>query len=213
MNQNEPTFDVLMMSGQEVYFKNANSYMVNESDIARYTGGLTRYNGGIPWTVMQHHLLCIAITPFLFPNLDRETLQLLIGYIAMHDEHEIIVGDLSGGMRKWVPDYDAIETEWEKHFHDSQGLPLNSQYKDQLHLIDKRAQAIEMRYFVHPGASLWEAKTTGKPVSQDEYAAIRGAIYVTEADGEDYYDRLTTYINHIKPHKDKAREIVANRKD
>ncbi len=153
-------------SNQKIYFDKPWLYTVTQLDIVRYGIGQRRYNGGIDWSIMQHHALCLELARVFFN--ESPDLKIIEGYVAVHDEHEGVVGDMTSGLKKFCPGFKEIEVLWERHFHNSQGLWYKYRPLKEVKWIDMRALELEMHYLEHPRLNHKNTTLEKVPISQTE---------------------------------------------
>lgn len=145
--------------GHRVDFKHPEYTIIDSEDLRIHTSNMCRYNGALNWKLVRHLNLCaklIAIDteenmqrPAFDPALDMAIQQ---GYAAAHDLHEIYVGDVVSGMKKYMPEYQKLETAWEHWVHGFIGLPIEQRDHKLIRHVDVRALVIEMDMLDHPAA-------------------------------------------------------------
>jgi hypothetical protein len=114
---------------------------------------ICRYNGGIKWTLIRHLALGVLLARDYYrtnPNLIS-----IAGYYAAHDLHECIVGDVVSGMKKYLPNFQVIEDQWEIHVHNCIGLPIHEcTNRKEVKTLDLLALVTEMTMLNHPAAPI-----------------------------------------------------------
>jgi hypothetical protein len=128
---------------------------------------------------------------------DRYTIAL--AHVSMHDEHEMIVGDMASKLKKYCPGFRRIETIWERHFHHNQGLPYDRRDTDWIKRVDYLALAVETEYFNHPLIDDPQ-RYTGK-VTEWQLDIMQRILYVEDPE--------TFYYQNIKPAKTAAKKLFA----
>lgn len=141
--------DICMASGEPVWFLYPERTRVLAADLRVHLPRVIRYNGALPWSDLQHLALCVGLADLLgFPTSARP-------YIAAHDLHEAVVGDLPTHLKRLVPAYKDIEHAWEAHVHRSIGLewPVPEDIAWSVKRIDQVALCVEMDCMGHAMAS------------------------------------------------------------
>jgi len=161
--------DMVTSQGHVVKFDEPNKTTFDLEDIRTQTKNICRYNGAIVWKLVQHLALCVKLTNIYFPELSSQCRAILAGYAGVHDFHEVYVGDVVSGLKRYLSEYQKIEEAWENYTHNSIHLPLEFKDCDRVKHIDIRALVIEMHQLEHPAAPL-VAKWYGGPPSSKENA-------------------------------------------
>lgn len=137
--------DICMASGEPVWFLTPDRTRILPADLRVHLPRVIRYNGALGWSVLQHLALCVELAERLgFPTP-------AIPYIAAHDLHEAVVGDLPTHMKRLLPAFKEIEDAWEAHVHRSLGLewPVPESIRASVKRIDQIALALEMTCLRH----------------------------------------------------------------
>jgi hypothetical protein len=159
--------DICMASGEPVWFLHPERTTIRPADLRVHLARVCRYHGALDWSVLQHLALCVELAE----RLDYRAG--LVPYVAAHDLHEAVVGDLATHLKRLVPVFADIEHAWEGHVHRSLGLawlPPQS-IRDDVKHIDKIAIAVEMWGHQHVMAS-GVAERRGVTIIQPMYAAF-----------------------------------------
>lgn len=170
--------DMVTARGHKVWFNKPHLTPVDPLDIRTHTINMCRYNGALNWHLIKHLALCVDLAYAYKPEWPEVNIPLQAGYAAAHDFHEIIVGDMVSGLKKYVPEYRKIEADWEEHFHNSIDLPLEHKHNKFVTTIDRRALVVEMAMLSHPAADLVQ-QTMGGPISQAERKAMANIMKIS----------------------------------
>lgn len=155
--------DMTTACGQYVYYADPYKTKILLDDLAIHASNICRYNGAVNWKLIQHLALCIELGLDLQEHrattrgIQRTALdQITLGYIALHDFHEIYVGDMVTGLKPHCGDYCLIENSWERWVHESVGLPKGHSVEDIgfVKMVDRAALCLEMYYLKHPAATI-----------------------------------------------------------
>lgn len=155
--------DMTTASGQHIYFRKPELTKILLEDLAVHASNICRYNGAVRWPLINHLALCIDLAVDYQEHLETyikykpvaiNTINL--GYVALHDFHEIYTGDMVTGLKTHCKDYSKIENNWERWVHKSMGLPKGHPVEDVqlVKLIDRAALCLEMSYLNHPAAKI-----------------------------------------------------------
>lgn len=148
-NQNF-TCDMTTKSGVQVRFDDLENLEVRVEDIRFASENICRYCGHANWRLIKHHALVteLAIEYFIRGRIkDPKT----PGYASIHDFHEVYVTDVPHGLKKYIPDYCAIEHRAETRIHKVLGLDILKKNTEEVDFIDRRALVTEMALLGHPG--------------------------------------------------------------
>lgn len=151
INQIGPT--ILLVTGRYFSFVEPCSLTVEEvahalAHICRFTG----HTGGF-YSVAQHSVLVSRLVP---NHLARHAL--------MHDAVEAVVGDVSGPLKRLIPDYKAIEDRCEEAILAGFGL---SPHSDPLiKRADLVALRTEQRDLMHRNGGLWTSLSGIEPAAE-----------------------------------------------
>jgi hypothetical protein len=131
--------DMATACNQPIYFNAPEKTTVLWEDLKIALPNICRYGGFVKWSLAKHSWLCIRLAQHR--GLDSFT----IAYVGAHDLHECYIGDMTSGMKQYVPGFRNIEAHWERYVHDQLGLPFADRPKDQVKYIDLLALMSEMR--------------------------------------------------------------------
>jgi hypothetical protein len=164
--------DICMASGEPVWFREPHRTVVRPADLRAHLPRVIRYNGALPWSVLQHLALCVELAEALgFPTP-------AVPYIAAHDLHEAVVGDLPTHLKQLVPAFRDIEDAWEAHVHRSLGLdwPVPEPVRASVKRVDQIALAVEMACMGHAMAEGVAARrhVVVLPLMREAFAAVAG---------------------------------------
>lgn len=137
--------DICMASGEPVWFLYPERTRIRAADLQTHLARECRYNGALPWSVLQHLALCVELARHAAVAAAH------LPYVAAHDLHEAVVGDLPTHLKRLLPAFAPIEDAWEAHVHRSMGLsyPPEPEVKAAVKRIDHLALALEMDRFGH----------------------------------------------------------------
>ncbi len=173
---------MITRGGHRIYFLSPEKTTITETDLFEALRRIGRYGGHANVTDLQHLALCVGLAK-LDPEIkaiEGEDRLRIIARCAIHDFHEVYIGDVIIGLKPFLPAYKEIEAKWEAFMTARLGLPPMTA-EDQVHVtrIDYRAAFVEMTYCKHPAASY--------------QGSLRKAPPITEAEG-----KLAAYI--LDPH-------------
>lgn len=170
----KPSVDMITARGHFVDFRFPNLTEIDLEDLRIHSTNICRYNGALEWRLVQHSALCAGLLnvyrDYTFPDNIRLTSRERIiqkAYAGIHDLHEIYVGDMVNGLKKYVPEYCDIEYQWENRVHDSFRLPMIFKEPKVIKFIDHRALVIEMTRLQHPGAERVQSQLGGRPSNKE----------------------------------------------
>lgn len=128
-------------SGNHFDFRYPSTYDIKTDELIREIAyalcNIKRFTGHTNYSVAQHSFMVSMYVP---------TQDALMG--LMHDAHEAYVGDVSGPLKRLLPDYRKLEMEVAQSLRTRLGLPVIAPYLvDQ---IDKRMGLTEAIYFGLP---------------------------------------------------------------
>jgi hypothetical protein len=166
--------DICMASGEPVWFLYPERTTVRPADLRAHLARVCRYNGALPWTDLQHLALCCEISA-------RGYVADALPYVAAHDLHEAVVGDLPTHLKKLLPGWKAIEDGWEAHVHRSLGLawPVPEDIRVTVKQIDRIALCVEMDGLGHVMAAGC-AERRGVVVTEEMRSAFRAISRLTD---------------------------------
>lgn len=144
--------DMMTISGEWIYFDKPYASEIKFQDLQIHTSNINRYNGAVHWSLLQHLTLCYLLAKHYNAS-PKEAI-----YCLAHDLHEIIVGDVVSGLKKYIPQFQALELAWETRVHYALGIPLQESPKEFVKLVDLKALCIEMHFLGHPGAEITRKK-------------------------------------------------------
>lgn len=148
-------FDAMTSKGHKIWFLHPERTPIDLRDLKKASSNVCRYNGHCVWKLIQHLALCTELAELATrSSIYDGQREYLIAQCALHDIHEIYVGDVVSGLKKLLPQYKDIEILWETRVLDYFGLDLPTGFtKGFVKEIDTRALCLEMTYLRHPGAS------------------------------------------------------------
>lgn len=137
--------DASMASGEPVWYQYPERTRIFPEDLYVHLSREYRYHGALPWTVLQHLALCVRLGHHF--KVDAEA----IPYIAAHDLHEAVVGDLATHLKNLIPIFKVIEDNWEAHIHRNLGLehPTPNHIREAVKYVDNQALSLEMHMMGH----------------------------------------------------------------
>lgn len=138
----EQDADFVTAGGKLVYFQKPELFEVDDEDIYEHMRRTYRYNGGYPCDLVMHSIHTHDIASLLWPD-DKE----IHFRCLIHDDHEAIVGDISTGLKYYLPDFQNIEAAWEKRFLKEYGF--EDEQPEEVKIADRFALLSEMLYFRH----------------------------------------------------------------
>lgn len=124
--------DYTTASGHKIYFNDISTLVFDWDDIHIHTKNINRYNGGLNWKLIQHLALCVELVHSIY----HENYE-LAAQVAIHDFHEIYIGDMVSGLKKYCPGFQDIEERWEGAVYQALAIPkddVNCKYIDLLAL-------------------------------------------------------------------------------
>jgi len=141
------------LSGVPVHFEEPALTKIREADLFSHLDGQRRFHG-VGFSLLQHTALCIHLGSALAQDerVSKDEEHQLLRYVACHDLHEAYVGDMVKGLKDLCPDYQRIETLWEKHVHEHFGLtwPLDDHTAKFVHEVDHQALCVEALLIENP---------------------------------------------------------------
>lgn len=152
MEQKPVTYpDVITIAGNEISFWKPQETTISIDDLRTHTMNICRYNGAVNWRLVQHLALCGKwVSANNIPNLNKAQLIIQTGYAVLHDMHEVYLGDVVTGLKKYLNSYQDLETLWEIYVHDQLELPIEYRKHEFIRYADKRALIIESCMLNHP---------------------------------------------------------------
>lgn len=133
---------IYVRSGIAVELSDPENADIRLSDIVGALASINRYTGhggavGRHYSVAAHTLNLLALAPH------GATAEEML-YLALHDASEAYLGDVSGPLKHLLPDYRALEAQWQKAIYEHFGLD-NFSPPDWIHRLDKDIVFSEMR--------------------------------------------------------------------
>jgi len=118
--------------------------MVTLDDVAHHTACANRWCGAtkFPISVAYHEVMCWRLAMFLYP--DRKDIQ---KWALFHDAGEAYVIDLIRPVKRFMPEYRAMEEQVLKVLHVK--FDLTWPMPDEVHYIDNLQLSIENRFAVN----------------------------------------------------------------
>lgn len=170
-----PDVDMITMSKAHIWFNDPQKSEILVEDLILGLAELKRYNSTIPWTIGQHLAMCVELTQTTHPNPES-----YIGYVAIHDIHEVYTNDLPSGIKKYCLGYKAVESIWEEAMLDFYNLdPESDAIAAIVKTIDEFTLLAEMEYHNHPGYET-VAWRIGRWANSIEMAAIERVAALTQ---------------------------------
>lgn len=186
-------FDAMTGRGYRIWFLKPHLTPVDLEDIRYSTSNICRYNGHVKWTLLQHLTLCTLLAQYHMTNgyvmylvksgseqelktvTITESPEYLVAQCTCHDMHEIYVGDVISGLKKYLSEFKAIELSWETYVLSTFGLDLpTGNTKWFVKYIDNRALTLEMKGAHHLSADrVEEIFGTPDETEQDLYKYVR----------------------------------------
>ena len=166
MTKPERPVDMITMSGAEIWYDQPEYTLVSWDDIRLQTSNICRYNGCLDWKLLEHLALC-AYLAAVYAD-DADSAALASGYGASHDFHEIYCTDIVSGMKKHLPAYQAVESNWEQYVHDQIGLPWSDRPHKAVKYADGRALVVEMDGLGHPAMEHCSKIFGGLPTKREK---------------------------------------------
>lgn len=142
--------DYTTASGHKINFGDTSTLIFDWDDIHIHTKNLNRYNGALNWKLIQHLALCIELVNNIYHGNPE-----LAAQVAIHDFHEIYVGDMVSGLKQYCPGFQDVEEQWEEAVHQALGVPRGGM---DCKNIDLLALALETHYLRHKAADAIQQK-------------------------------------------------------
>ena len=171
--------DYITACGHAVNFSKPENTRFDWEDIRIHTENLNRYNGALKWSLIQHLYLCTELVSILYPeHPDQELLKALV---AAHDLHEIYIGDVVSGLKKYLPEYVLLEEEWEKWIHKTLDISWEDRNRlmPEVRQVDITALVLEMTQLQHPAAQLVQRKYNVNPYQVSYRKAFDSTVFAT----------------------------------
>lgn len=147
--------DMVTYMGQKVYFDDPQQTEILMEDLRFCLGNICRYNGHAKWTLNQHLALCCMLSQYMIgiPQVNQ--------LCALHDLHEVYIGDIVSGLKKFSYNMQELENTWEQYVHEQLGFSWDDRnaYHEQVKFIDMLALYLEMDFLNHPGFQFVKKKT------------------------------------------------------
>ena len=160
--------DAVTAFGHEICYGKPELIHVDPEDIRVHTSNICRYSGALKWELVRHLALCVSLLPLYSQFLlDERGITLQQAYAAAHDFHEIYVGDVVSGFKKYLPQYREIEHAWEVEVHSQIGLPWEHRIYDVVRHVDVRSLVCEMWVLGHPAAEDVASQYGGTPTEEE----------------------------------------------
>lgn len=167
--------DWITVHGTYVWSTDPGRTEILPADLRRHSAYLMRYHGGIPVSVLRHSFL-VALLLWL----DGHPQEVVSGG-AGHDLHEVYMGELASGVKRYLPDFKAREARWEYRVWDVLGLDAlrRPSVARRVRWADRLAVWFEMDWHGHAG--------------RDE-VAVRWSYWSGEVDGPTWRQRLVQVL-------------------
>lgn len=136
---------VMVPSGTRVYFDRIAATPVTWADLSHYLPRIKRYNSGVDWTLLQHHVLCVLMAENLeWSDSNAESMLLVRDHLACHDFSEVYMVDVPSGLKRYCEDFKGLEDQMQEHIQGCFGLtPLTPEEAELAHRVDKCAVLYE----------------------------------------------------------------------
>jgi hypothetical protein len=135
--------DMRLSNGKPIWYCVPEKTPLILDDLKSPVLNIRRYNGGSDWTLAQH----LALGILLASSSEVKT------YFAMHDLHEAILGDIVTGLKKYIPDFEVLESRWENYFIKiflQNNFP-SEQIRREVKMLDLHCLKLEMYCLNHKG--------------------------------------------------------------
>jgi hypothetical protein len=145
--------DMHTYSGVPVYLKDPWRTAILARDIRACAAGGSRYNGAPRVSILAHSVLVAALA-----EADGATEE-VVSHCAAHDLAEAVpLGEVVAGLKRYLPEYKALEQIWEPRIRSAVGLSvvLPPHIKREVKRYDLRALACELWWFKHPCLAIKE---------------------------------------------------------
>ena len=154
--------DIVGGKGTKIWYLYPERTILNLSEIPLHLDNLRRFQGARDVTILDHLCLCVKLAKSdvfkkflseqhsLHPLYNNHEVQ--VGYAGVHDWTEWILGDIPKGLKKHLPDYQALEHKWDIYLHKAIGLPLVYRNKSFVKAIDSCSVVLEALATHHPSA-------------------------------------------------------------
>jgi hypothetical protein len=135
--------DSITHSGEWIFFLHPDRTEIHLQDLYYASSNIRRWNGHLDFSLLKHLTLCVLLAKENDYSLEE------VAHCAAHDLHEIYVGDVVTGLKKYIPQFIKIEKEWEYYLHDYFNLPNwdQSEFKTKTKIIDSRSLCLESTLF------------------------------------------------------------------
>lgn len=143
----DPRADFHTVSGVPVYIQDPWGTAILSQDLYQHARGGTRYNGAPPVTILQHSVLVAALAEAAGEPAP------VVQHSAGHDLAEAVpLGEVVRGLKKYLPEYKALEEIWEPRVRSAIGLDvaMPADIKRAVKKYDLRALECELWWFRHP---------------------------------------------------------------
>lgn len=151
--------DYTMALGTRVWFAFPEIFRPRRDELYIHMQNICRYNGAVQISLLDHLALMVNL-PYRHldelapehedPILGNTSIQ--VGYAAIHDDAETVLGDVTSGLKRLLKDYLHLEEQWDQRFHDAQGMPLEFRNDPWVKNLDLTARILEMQWANHPAA-------------------------------------------------------------
>ena len=199
-----PSVDMITAFGHSINYLHPEKATIDTEDIRVHTQNMCRYNGAIKWELIRHLVLTPRVLyqpPFQHSPDIKYNWTLQKAFCAAHDFHEYIVGDMISGLKKYIPDYNKIETAWEQRVHEAIALPLEYRNNRVVREADLKALVVEMTFLNHP-AKKRVARRYQQPTSED----MKHIEHISSMSLEDCWREVWNTVlqgqAELQPHED-----------
>lgn len=166
--------DMVTSTGKLIYFEDPSKTSLDLEDFRIPLANICRYNGHAQWTLLQHLALCVLLVPLWYGEASPGMRAEYRAALALHDLHEVFVGDMVTGLKRHCPEFVCVEWEWATHV--AKELGLGSSLEEPLcqrvvKFIDHRALMVEMDWLKHGGFEWVSENCT--PTTSGERAIVQ----------------------------------------
>ena len=136
----------IMHSGQKIDIDNLSVDDINLEDIGHHLTKTCRYGGGLD---LKHHYSVAnhSIALYYYAMDNNMPIEIQRG-LLMHDATEAYLGDLNGILKRYLPDYLAIEQVFTDLITTKYRLPTDTMTNEIIHQLDKRILLDEANAFI-----------------------------------------------------------------
>lgn len=142
--------DYHTIHGAPVYLLEPDRTPILAADIREHARGASRYNGAPPVSVLAHSALVALLAERAGEGV------FCVRDCAVHDLHEVYVGEVVSGSKVYLRGFRDLESTWERTIRRAVGItmPLPPRDKAVVKHYDLRALVVEMTWCRHPALKL-----------------------------------------------------------